>query len=205
MILGGNKYGSEQQLWEAFLSGDNNAFANIFDIYSDSLYSYGKKISPDSELVKDTIQDLFVKLYNNRESLNSTESVKGYLFTALKRTLYNRLSKSSFLSIDSQDELRFEIELISDTSNEVNDIEYDDEVKRRLSDALDKLTPRQREAIYLYYIQEIPLSEIPDILGMNYQSTRNLIHRALLNLRQHFDATVSYAYMSLLLVQYLSK
>lgn len=205
MKRGHKIFGSEQELWLAFLSGDNDAFAHLFDTYSDAMFAYGKKICSDSELVKDTIQDVFVKLFNNRSSLNRTESVKGYLLIAMKRTLYNRVSQRSFLSIDGEDGLRFEIELISDSSNEENDADYDEEMKKKLSDALNQLTPRQREAIYLYYIQEIPLTEIPDLLGMNYQSTRNLIHRALLSLRQQIDPSISYAYMSLLLVQYLVK
>ncbi|MGL4993161.1 MAG: RNA polymerase sigma factor [Bacteroidales bacterium] len=200
-----NKFENEHDLWRAFLSGDSDAFANLFVNYSDSMYCYGKKITQDSELVKDAIQDVFVKLYNNRESLHTTESVKGYLFIALKRTLLNQLLPKKIVSIDSHDELRFEIELISDTLMVDRNFECDHEVMNRLSVALDKLTPRQREAIYLYYIQEIPLSEIPEILGMNYQSTRNLIHRALLNLRLYFGSPISYAYMSLILTQYLSK
>lgn len=56
----------------------------------------------------------------------------------------------------------------------------------------------------LYYIQEIPLNELPALLGMNYQSTRNLIHRAMTKLRQCMQLTSS-ASMSFLLFQYLSE
>jgi Sigma-70, region 4. len=46
------------------------------------------------------------------------------------------------------------------------------------------LTSRQREAIYLRYIREVPLEDIASMLNMNYQSTRNLIHRSILKLRK---------------------
>lgn len=202
-------YTTEQELWQAFRSGDRNAFAQLFNTYSDAMYAYGRKITADSELVKDTIQDLFVKLHNNRANLGETQSVKGYLLVALKRTLINHFHASSatLLSIDELDargeasDLRFEIELSAQGASEL-DPEADEERRALLAAALQELTPRQREAIYLYYIQEIPLNEISVLLEMNYQSTRNLLHRAMLKLRQ--CVTSSSLSMSALLLQYLS-
>lgn len=202
--MGRKEYHTEHDLWQAFLSDDKDAFACLFDRYSDAMYAYGRKITADSELVKDTIQDVFVKLYNNRANLNHTESIKGYLFVALKRSLINQFHNRLMLSIEEESDVQFEIELIAHKSFEEEDSSYDEEQKFLLQKALQELTPRQREAIYLYYIQEIPLSEIPSLLGMNYQSTRNLLHRAMIKLRQSVGVTSS-VNMSLLLFQYLSK
>jgi len=195
---------SEKSLWQDFLAGDRNAYARLFYLYSDAMFAYGKKITSNSELVKDTIQDVFVKLYHNRSNLNDTEYIKGYLFMAMKRTLLNRLQSRTILSIDNEEDVRFEIELLSQqTSSDEDESSYTDEQRQQLALALKKLTSRQREAIYLYYIQEIPLNEIPALLGMNYQSTRNLLHRAILKLRESF--TPSQLGMSVVLLQYLSK
>lgn len=202
-------YTTEQGLWQAFRAGDRNAFAQLFHTYSDAMYAYGKKITADSELVKDTIQDVFVKLHNNRANLGETQSVKGYLLVALKRTLINHfhVSSATLLSIDEMNardetsDLRFEIELSAQDASDA-DLDTYEERRAQLTAALQELTPRQREAIYLYYIQEIPLNEISVLLEMNYQSTRNLLHRAMLKLRQHI--TSSSLSMSALLLQYLS-
>lgn len=203
--MGLKAYHTEQDLWQAFLSDDKDAFACLFNRYSDAMYAYGRKFTADSELVKDTIQDVFVKLYNNRANLNHTESVKGYLFVALKRTLINHFNKRSMLSIEEDSEVQFEIDVMSHKSFEEEEETYDDEeLKASLQKALKELTSRQREAVYLYYIQEIPLTEIPHLLGMNYQSTRNLLHRAMIKLRKSVGVTSS-ASMYLLLFQYLSE
>ena len=145
---------SNQELWQAFLSSDKEAFACLFEEYADAMYAYGCKMTSDAELVKDAIQDVFVKLYKNR--LSSCGCCE------------------------------------------------EEETRQQLLKALDELTDRQHEAIYLYYIQEIPLNELSVLLDMNYQSTRNLIHRAMTKLRQHIQPT-SYASIPLLLVQYLSE
>lgn len=203
-------YDTEKELWLAFREGDRNAFAQLFESYSDAMYAYGRKITADTELVKDTIQDVFVKLYHNRRNLGETQSLKGYLLVALKRTLINHFNASSpvLLSMDEMnvgsyaDNRPFEIELSVQAVCESEEIDAEEENRQKLAAVLQELTPRQREAIYLYYIQEIPLIEIPDMLGMNYQSTRNLLHRAMSKLRQCI--TSSSLSMSAFLLQYLS-
>lgn len=69
----------------------------------------------------------------------------------------------------------------------LNESSLDDETIRRRQDLLkmiEQLTSRQKEVVYLYYIQDLPLDQIADIMGMNYQSVRNLVHRAIGRLRE---------------------
>ncbi|WP_296122373.1 RNA polymerase sigma factor [uncultured Bacteroides sp.] len=195
---------TEQELWQAFLSSDKDAFAWLFEKYADAMYAYGSKMTSDTELIKDAIQDVFIKLYKNRQNLRKNVSVKGYLFVALKRTLLNLFQTHTMLSLEEGDEVYFEIDQNSQKAFEEVPLSYDEEIKLQLSKALKTLTARQQEAIYLYYIQEIPLKELSTLLDMNYQSTRNLIHRAMTKLRQHIQPTFSVS-IPLLLFQYLSE
>ena len=188
---------SNQELWQAFLSSDKEAFACLFEEYADAMYAYGCKMTSDAELVKDAIQDVFVKLYKNRLSLRENVMIKGYLFVTLKHTLLNLLHTHVTLSLDLLSQRLYEEDSSCGCCEE-------EETRQQLLKALDELTDRQREAIYLHYIQEIPLNELSVLLDMNYQSTRNLIHRAMTKLRQHIQPT-SYASIPLLLVQYLSE
>ena len=132
MNIGQKTFQTEQELWHAFLSSDKNAFAYLFEKYADAMYAYGRKMTPDAELVKDAIQDVFVKLYNNRQNLRETVSVKGYLFIALKRTLLNLSQAHSILCLEEMDEVRFEIELISRNAFEEEASCYDEEMEQQL-------------------------------------------------------------------------
>lgn len=49
---------------------------------------------------------------------------------------------------------------------------------------LAQLSPRQREALTLYYIEEKKYEDICTIMDMNYQSVRNLMHRGITRLRE---------------------
>ena len=55
---------SEAEIWSRFRSGDQDAFADVYNLYVDDLYRYGMKmVDGNRDLVIDAIHDVFVKLY----------------------------------------------------------------------------------------------------------------------------------------------
>ena len=61
-------------LWQNFLQGDKEALSGIFLNFHDDLFRYGFKLSGNENLVKDAIQDLFLKLWKNRSNLKPVEN-----------------------------------------------------------------------------------------------------------------------------------
>lgn len=170
------------ELWNAFRNGSEKAFASIYNENIQDLYRYGIKMNANDELVKDTIQDLFVKIYNNRSTLNATDNIRLYLFKALKNRLIDVYYTHKPMISLSDNELPFEI-----ANPEEPDTEDDWALiikKRRLQLSMKSLTARQREAIYLRFTKEMPLEEICELLDLNYQSARNLLHRSIEKLRK---------------------
>ena len=177
-----NNNSNDCELWDSFREGNDKAFSEIFNKHVQMLFRYGVKFISDEEMVKDTIQELFVKLYHNRQNLGSTDNINLYLFRALKNKLIDALySQKDTVSLSST-VLPFEI-----ANPEEPDTEDDwDRIvqKSRLNKGLQALTARQREAIYLRYTMDLSLEEISSLLEMNYQSVRNLIHRSVEKLRK---------------------
>jgi RNA polymerase sigma-70 factor (ECF subfamily) len=83
-------YADDLALWRAFLHGDAKAFSIIYDRHFEVLYAYGLKIVKDGQLVEDMIHDLFVMLWERRQTLGHTHAIKFYLFTCLKRELVKK-------------------------------------------------------------------------------------------------------------------
>ena len=77
----------EMALWRAFKSGDQAAFARMYQCYSRVLYGYGFRVTHDAALIEDCIQDLFIELWRTRENLSDTTSIKFYLFRSLRRRI----------------------------------------------------------------------------------------------------------------------
>jgi RNA polymerase sigma factor (sigma-70 family) len=81
----------------------------------------------------------------------------------------------------------------------LEDEEERNEIKEKIDAILKSLTPRQKEIIYLRFLQQMEYDEIAKIMNMSEQAARNLLHRALENARKNNTGLVLFI---LLLVLY---
>ncbi|HEY6913933.1 MAG TPA: RNA polymerase sigma factor [Paludibacter sp.] len=169
------------QLLAEFREGNTAAFSKLYNMYVNLLYSYGCRLTTDMELLKDCIQEVFIKIYNKRTELDTVANFKSYILISLK----NKLCDESRKRVNLSDVAVEELDVVSSDNVEKDYIAYE---KEQLDNAfvtrmLDQLSPRQRKAIILYYIEEKKYEDICVIMDMNYQSVRNLIHRGISKLR----------------------
>lgn len=173
---------SDEKLWELCLTGDKEAFKEIYCRFYSLLYNYGSKLVSDKDLVKDCIQDVFIKLIQNYLSLSVTPNVKGYLIKALRNKLYDALEKEK----DTEDISLYEDMFVTDELLPLlsfEDSDADNQAKY-LMQVFSRLSPHQQEIIYLYYVNGLKHEEIAEVMGINYQSSKNLLFRSLSSLRK---------------------
>ena len=170
--------GLDSRLWNEFRAGNSKAFAEIYQRNIKCLLRYGLRITNNRELVKDCIQELFVELHNSRKTLGETDNIKAYLIVSLKRKLIKAIHfRYKFIPID--DEISFGIGYQAFESDVFEKAELSS-VHR----ALEQLSSRQKEALYLRYFENLDYDDISKVLNLTYQSSRNLIHRAIEKLRE---------------------
>lgn len=176
---------SDENIWRSCLKGDRKAFETLYKRYYSLLYNYGCKFTADQDLVKENIQNLFLKLITNHESLAETSSVKGYLLLSFRNKLYDAFNqkrmRESQLMPFPEELLFFEKELL----NFPKELQLSGNMMR-LRTAFLELSPRQQEILYLYYIMEMSHDDISFTLNIRYQSCKNLLSRSILQLRQLF-------------------
>ena len=172
-----------QLLWQNFLLGSKEAMSAIFLHFHDDLYRYGLKLSGDNCLVEDCIQDLFYRLWKNRSKLKPVNSLRPYLFKSLRNHILDSLQlKRSVVVIENDFEHPFEIVyspedfLILQQGSEKKQI--------KIIEALNNLSVRQREAIYLRYFEELDFENIAKVMDMNIQSVRNVLQRGMQTMRE---------------------
>ena len=85
---------SDEGLWELCLKGDMRAFRELYCRFYALLRNYGIKLLPDKSLVEDCVQDIFIKLIQNHETLSPTVNVKGYLLKTLRHSCMIRSRKT---------------------------------------------------------------------------------------------------------------
>ncbi|CAN5766996.1 sigma-70 family RNA polymerase sigma factor [soil metagenome] len=175
-------------VWREFLRGDRDAFAYMYQANIDFLYTYGMKIVPDSALVKDCIQDLFVELWQNKAKLGETTSIKFYLYTSLKRKLIREQGAKRKPEAHSY-EITLHLELGSVLPHDLVIVEGQrlEELQESLAKAIAELTNRQQEALHLKFYEGLTNDQIAAVLEVNPQSVYNLIHQALRVLRKSYQ------------------
>jgi RNA polymerase sigma factor (sigma-70 family) len=165
-------------LWESFREGDREAFATLFSTHYELLYRYGGKFTTTSSILEDCIQELFVELWQAK-TRTPVVSVRAYLLKSLKYKLLKAYRKSRVVVPIGSEEGRFE------WSHESFLIagEEDAEKKRRVLRAMEQLSHRQKEIIYLKYYQNLSYEEVSEIMNINYQVARNLLYQAIRSLK----------------------
>jgi RNA polymerase sigma factor (sigma-70 family) len=183
---------TDRELWEAFKGGSEQAFARIYHSLVQDLYNYGVNVAAAPELVEDCIQDLFIYIWDTKEKLGGTDNIKFYLFTALKRRILVKtaekqkkdlLLKTGMLRAEEPDYASDFLHLSLPAEENQNN---------RLEKALLALSPRQREAVYLRFYDQLSYAQVASIMSLTIQSAYSLIARAMEVLREQMRLLLGY-------------
>ena len=186
MEVSDNKSNSIDFLWHRFQRGDYVVLGDLFQKLYKELYYYGLKLVFIPDLVKDTIQDIFADVWSRRQKMEKIRNIRAYLFISVRRELLRRVEKfrkEGLLREGAVSSLEFSKE------DFIIQEETGSEAMSLLMQSLKRLTERQREVIFLRFNHELEFSEIASILGMNVQSVRNLLFRALEKVRSDLNNT----------------
>lgn len=189
---------TESDLWNRVLLGDMTALSLLYSENYNLLFNWGMKFVSNDEMVKDCIQDVFVKICTSRR-LSPTANVRSYLLTSMRNVIFDRLG-SSYAARQSLDDHMFEIE---ESDVELERLFLDDDeslnVSRRLIAAYNALTPNQRMGVYLRYVRGMSHKEVAAVMGVNPQSVMNLLSRAMKSLRETMGNKPVLAYLYIIL------
>lgn len=171
-------------LWNAFRQGNRGAFERIYDLYAEELVSYGLRVTSNIQLIEDSIHDLFIELWQSRANLSETDSIKFYLFRALRNKIYRIQQRDEFYRATGLEDCQ-EIEEQGDfREKQMIQTEGKEELIRQLRAGYQQLSPRQQQAIDLRFAHHFSNEEIARIMGVNYQSACKFIYSGLKTLRQ---------------------
>ena len=175
---------NDKIIWDDFRKGQKYALSHIYYQHVQLLFRYGKKFSQDDDLVKDTIQDLFFDLIRTREHLGETDSIKFYLVKAFRRRLFRSISRvrnpesPEIEGIEPGITYSVEEDLIGR-----EDLSHRDE---KIQKALKELSPKMREILYYRYTCGFEYSHICELMGIQYDSARKMVFRAIKELKKSF-------------------
>lgn len=178
----------DHYLWQNFRKDNELAFSVLYNKYTPKLFNYGMHYCSDRELVLDCLQELFSSFWAKRKTLPDVYSISSYLFKSFRRLLQKKLTwrRRFLLSLNAHPHPSFEITLPFEHTlvQEETETERSEKLKRNLQ----KLTRRQREALFLKFYNNLNYADIASIMELQVDSVYNIISKALDSLRQEMKA-----------------
>lgn len=171
-------------------SGDRNAFEELFRAHYRPLCSFAMPYLKDRDRAEDLVQDLFVRLWNDRERLNVSSSLKSYLFTSVRNRCLNEVQKVVRLKPLN--------ETLHDASTDDGPSEEDHTWRSaRVLAAIEALPEERRKIFKLSRNEHLKYHEIAERLGLSVKTVENQMGRALKTLREELADLVP-VYVALL-------
>lgn len=174
---------NEYELIRRFSEGDEKAFLQIFNSYHKKIFPFVQKYVHSSDLAKDLTQEVFVKIWEQREKLSEIKAFKSYLFTVAKNHTLNALKKAS----RSQEVMGEIVEAYLVGNNTTEEKLLDKEYLFYLNKALAQLPERSREIFRLCREQKKTYEEVASIMGISRNAVKNHMVLSMKHLRKSVE------------------
>ena len=134
----------------------------------------------DEETIKEIIQDVFVKLWQNREKLYSEDSLKSYIYQITKNHVIDILRKNK-LELVNFDETS-ENDIISNES--IHERIENEELEKIINDGIINLSNKKKEIFLLHRFEKLTYPEISQKLNISVSSVEKNISSALKDIKK---------------------
>ena len=166
----------------------------LFKTYYASLCRTAFRVVNDRDTAEDLVQEVFVKVWNGRQSLEINTSLKAYLHRSAINTALNYLEKNKRQVNVEQDEL---VNLAA-SSNQLEDHMNFKEVESRVEQAIQSLPPACKTIFVLSRYENMSYQEIADTLNLSVKTVENQMGKALKTMREYLKAYVKHLFTFLL-------
>ena len=178
----------EKALIERLQSGDAAAFEPLVTPYRQALLGLALRLTRNLEDAKEVTQETFLRAYKYIGRFDAERSFKNWITTILvhaARHHYNRRSREDLLL--ASEPLR---EKALDTSGGPEADHESRELRARLMECVEVLTPREREVFLLRDVEGLSVRETAEALGLSEANVKVRLLRARLQLREQLTRTL---------------
>lgn len=178
--MNNNDLFSDADLILALKEGNLKAFNQVFDQYAKRLYRFSLGYLKSAENADEIVQEVFLKIWNNREELILQKSFDSYLFTIAKNGILNTIRKSK------SEQAYLNYAKLYSGGNVLLDQELDfKELDKAYQDAIAQLSPRRKEIFLLSREQSLSNAEIAKKMNISVKTVENQMTSALAEIRKN--------------------
>ena len=174
---------SDEYLLALLGKGDEQAFTIIYQRYHKLLYVVAYKYLKNDCSAKDSVQQIFYRLWKSRSVLIINMNLRNYLYTMLKNHLLNEI-RNNYMAMEknyelAQEKVEYEDDLLDNIEKK--------EIEEQLYQAINGL-PEQKKQVCLYKLRgNLSNLEIANKMGISVPTVKTHYAQAVKMLREHFN------------------
>jgi len=158
----------------ALQSGSTIAFKFFYDKYSPQLYRKLLKMVHIQEISEELLQDLFLKVWEKRESIDPEQSFQGYLYRIAEHMVYDHYRKATRQAKMAREVAQISTELHNPTEDLISGKEF----QHQIDQAISKLPEMQKQVFTLCKIEGKTYEQVSELLGISKATINTHISRA---------------------------
>lgn len=175
--------------------GDEIAFRRMFHSFSGLVYSFSLRLTRSRHTAEEIVQEAFLKLWVNRESLSRIENFNAYLFTVTRNLTFNVI-KHKRIEDKAKQAFRYSAFAHEDTEGAVVYSDY----QQFLNNVINHLPPQQRLVYSMSQQEGLRYEEIASKLKISRLTVKSHLQQARRTIKMQFSGILNVLVLALLIV-----
>jgi len=163
-------------------ASDRTAYAEVFEALYEPLFRYVCSITKDEAAARDVTQDVFVRLWDVRDGLDPSRSLKSYLYRIARNRAYNH-QRDRETAQEKADDVRHHSNARPAAPTPPDEAVEGERLEASMREWISALPERQREAIVLSRFEGLSHEQIAQVMDISPRTVNNHIVRGLKRLR----------------------
>ncbi|GGG76791.1 DNA-directed RNA polymerase sigma-70 factor [Parapedobacter pyrenivorans] len=177
---------SDEALVLRIQQGDRDAFASFYGRHRANMYLVAYHLLRDEDDAQDAVQELFSKVWQQADRIDTTGNIKGYLYTVLRNRILTGMARSKHLDEYINSYLAFERQSVSTTEETV----LVRELEQLLEEKVNELPPKMREVYEFSWNENLTNKEIAKRMAISEGTVKQHKHQAMRMLRGKLERLV---------------
>lgn len=173
------QYDNESELVTALKNGEHDAYSYLFSKYYRDLVLYGGTIIQNQEICEDIVQNIFLHIWDNRESIK-IESLKSYLIKSVKNSCLDEIKHYKIINEHTD----FVIRQNSLETNDTEEYILFSELNTKLQEAIEKLPEDEKITFKMSRMEEMKYQQIAEELNVSVRTVEVRISKSMKRLKE---------------------
>lgn len=162
--------------------GDEKAFRHLYDLFNKQVFSQAYIYLQSSELANDAVQEVFIRIWSNKEKLADVKHIRNYIFIVARNVIISDLRRRVLHQyLDEEMEMMDDQTLLPDRQLSLK------ESMKIIQEAIENLSPQQRTAYTLSRNNGLSYDEIAKQMDISLPTVKTHISLALKSLRNYLS------------------